>query len=442
MNVWERLMFRKVEAWLYMLTILVLLVAGFAFGYLVLRGSTGGSWAVAEYAVEVAAVPTTLKEFAVESLHQGRIVEDVNPDRYFDRPGDIPLNDIEQLVGLPGSLGIPEFLDDGREVYSLYDLATGRCVARWPMDDVARIRTVSFHDMTIIAPRDISGEDDSSGLVKIAQDGSTVWEIGLKVHHPISVDSQGNIYTPTVMPPHPVLTEYVPDYRDDGYAIISPNGQVIDQRSITQILLDNDLGHLLFGIGPMERDAIHLNTVRVAELDSEYWQRGDLLMSSRHLSMVMLYRPSTNSVVWYRIGPWLNQHDPQFISDHEISVFNNNVVWGQDDRHSIAAPQGDGRNQIMVYDFQTDTTKVVYDQAMDRTGQMTITRGRHRVLADGSLFVAFENRGLSCVYRADDTSIHYLARTTGHGQVDALCGIDVYPTRLRPAARPDKLTQR
>lgn len=440
MNVWERLMFRKIEAWLVMLLVLVLLCGSLVFGYLVLRGATGGSGAPARVAVQVAGVPTLLKQFVMQVIESPSTIKDlsIRPAwRYFDLPEGMQVNEVDKLVGLPGTLGLPKLLRDGSEVYVLYDLATGREVARWPMDDIDRVRSVSFADMTLISPRGHGAEDSGDGLVKVARDGSVVWEIELPIHHRITIDSQGTIYTPIIMPPHPVVTQYLPDYRDDGYAVVSADGKVLDQRSVTQILLDNDLGHLLFGVGALERDGIHLNAVRVAEAHSKYWKRGDVLMSIRHLSMLMLYRPSTNRVVWYRCGPWLNQHDPVFVSDHEISVFNNNVVSSFHDRTSRNSPVIDGQNQVIVYDFETDSTHVRYAEAMRQTGLVTVTGGRQRILADGSLIVSFEDRGLTCVYRADDQSIHYLARVTRDGEIDAHSGVDLFPQTLgQTAARP------
>ena len=41
--------------------------------------------------------------------------------------------------------------------------------------------------------------------------------------------------------------------------------------------------------------------------------------------MVILYRPSTNQIIWKGTGPFFDQHDVNILDDHRISVFNNNV---------------------------------------------------------------------------------------------------------------------
>jgi hypothetical protein len=41
-------------------------------------------------------------------------------------------------------------------------------------------------------------------------------------------------------------------------------------------------------------------------------------------SMVILYRPSTNQIIWKGAGPFFSQHDVDILDNHRISVFNNN----------------------------------------------------------------------------------------------------------------------
>ena len=46
-------------------------------------------------------------------------------------------------------------------------------------------------------------------------------------------------------------------------------------------------------------------------------------MSLRNISMVFLYRPSNNKVLWYRQGPWVFQHDVDVIWDlapHDLAI--------------------------------------------------------------------------------------------------------------------------
>ena len=105
--------------------------------------------------------------------------------------------------------------------------------------------------------------------------------------------------------------------------------------------------YLLFGIGDWEftNDPIHLNDIQPVDFDGEFWKKGDLFLSLRHQSMVLLYRPATNKIIWKGTGPFFHQHDVDILNDHKISVFNNNSKYFVDgdvvDRH----------NEVIIYNF-------------------------------------------------------------------------------------------
>ena len=136
------------------------------------------------------------------------------------------------------------------------------------------------------------------------------------------------VWVPSVahdgFPDNPWLRDKI---RDDALAHVSLDGRLLER----PIHRSYPAGQRSGGAGWLLRDSnyhdpIHLNQIRVARQDTRYWHRGDLLLSARHLSMVFLYRPSTNKIIWRKTGPWMNQHSAEFVDDHRISVFNNNVI--------------------------------------------------------------------------------------------------------------------
>jgi Arylsulfotransferase (ASST) len=114
-----------------------------------------------------------------------------------------------------------------------------------------------------------------------------------------------------------------------------------------------------------------------------------LLVSLRHLSTVLLFRPSTGAVVWHRTGPWLNQHNATFFGTHEIAVFDNHVV--------ADVPGGflsaEGRNHIVVMDLDTGMSREPFSGLLDRDRPATVTEGRFRLLADGGLYIEESDNG-------------------------------------------------
>lgn len=52
---------------------------------------------------------------------------------------------------------------------------------------------------------------------------------------------------------------------------------------------------------------------------------GDLLLSFRNNNLVAVLDPKTRALKWQAHGPWVRQHDPDFLPDGRISVYNNNT---------------------------------------------------------------------------------------------------------------------
>jgi hypothetical protein len=146
-------------------------------------------------------------------------------------------------------------------------------------------------------------------------------------------------------------------------------------------------------------DPIHINQISVARTTGDYWRRGDLLVTSRHLSTVFLYRPSTGRIVWHRTGPWLTPHHAAFVGDHAISVFSNNIMSSAPLAQPFPVP-GDF-NRVMVHDFRTGEVSEPYVDLLKVARPVTITGGRAQLLGDGGLFVEETDFGRHLRFTSD-----------------------------------------
>ncbi|MEL1227301.1 MAG: arylsulfotransferase family protein, partial [Candidatus Neomarinimicrobiota bacterium] len=116
-------------------------------------------------------------------------------------------------------------------------------------------------------------------------------------------------------------------FYDDAIVKLSPESEILFEKSVSQIFIENNLEYLLFAHGnDYEADPIHLNDIQPVDFDGEFWKKGDVFLSLRSQSMVLLYRPSTNEIIWKGTGPFFNQHDVDIIDNHRISVFNNRSI--------------------------------------------------------------------------------------------------------------------
>ncbi len=243
----------------------------------------------------------------------------------------------------------------------------------------------------------------SFGMVRLGPcSGRPVWVLDEVIHHSNELDDEGTIWTGGLssegFSDNPYLKERI---RDDAIVRVSQDGKVLERYSIAKILRSNDLESLLMGTNGewLQTDPVHLNQVRRAERDTAYWRRGDLLLSMRHNSTVMIFRPSTGKIVWYRQGPWMNQHDADFIDDHRISVFDNNVYSGGPEEQPFMV-KGDS-NQVFVYDFATGAATQPYAKLLSQAKPATAFEGRARILPDGGLFVEETSLGRILRFTSD-----------------------------------------
>ena len=93
----------------------------------------------------------------------------------------------------------------------------------------------------------------------------------------------------------------------------------------------------------------------------------------------MLYRPSTNKVLWYQQGPWTYQHDVDIINKNKISIFNNNL-----NREKTEVV---GSNDTLIYDFSNNKVSNPYKIAYDNNKIATPESGLSEILTSGEIFV-------------------------------------------------------
>jgi len=122
---------------------------------------------------------------------------------------------------------------------------------------------------------------------------------------------------------------------DDRLLHVGQDGHVISEKSVIDILFESGWESLLFS-GPgtsktvRAEDPTHLNDVETlpAEIASAFpmFNAGDLMLSFKHLNTVLIVDPTTWQVKWTMTGPWLQQHDPDFLPNGHILVYDNRVT--------------------------------------------------------------------------------------------------------------------
>ncbi len=325
--------------------------------------------------------------------------------------------------------------------FDLLDLNTGRLIKQWNPDN-ARLFAMAYNEDNPGKP--MKGSDlyfmhplmtpDSSLLftsqltslmAKIDPNSELVWLNNDKTyHHTLELDHEGNVYACT-RPFKANKYSFFPDtyeqysstLRDDHIAKIDPaTGDTLYEKSVLEILVVNGYKDLVLYKGQFTSDPIHLNDVQPALYDTEFWQKGDLLVSCRNLSVVFLYRPETNKILWLQHGPWYTQHDADFHEDSKVVVFGNDVLRDESridppvSGEALAFTPDRPHNEVYVYDFRTDSTTTPFHELMKAEKIKTVTSGRCDILANGELFVEETNYGRIVIGDSVNKKIEYVKR--------------------------------
>jgi len=237
----------------------------------------------------------------------------------------------------------------------------------------------------------------SSPLVKIDFNSNVVWVNDEDTfHHSTNLDDEENIYVPSQYRPYSKLvSNYVGlnnrtekyNFSDDVINILDKNGKILFSKSVTEILIEN--GHLnrIFSQQSHKTDPIHLNDIQPVLKDTKYFKKGDVFLSLRNLSMVILYRPSTNKIIKIIEGEFYNQHDVDIIDDKRISIFNNNVFLNYKNERIVK------NNEIIIYDFETNSFSKKFEKTFVENKINTDEHGLVDFLQDGSAIVEDRNNG-------------------------------------------------
>ena len=206
-------------------------------------------------------------------------------------------------------------------------------------------------------------------------------------HHSQMLDHEGNIWVSGRKNPKSKYVEKysIKIYLDDSIIKINTDGQILYNKSITELLIENNILPNNFAFNSVLSnviDPIHLNDITPAFSDTKYWKQGDVFISIRHQSAIIHYRPSTNKVINYITGPFAQNHDVDIISDREISIFNNNTFL-VDNEYS----------EVVIYNFETKRFRKLFNDQLQKENFQTTSGGLSQILKDGSLIVDESDHG-------------------------------------------------
>jgi len=374
-------MFRKIEIWILFLTVLIFLIFTILFGHILRHHYRGGNdFSIFQnIAVFIAEIPSNTKRIIKGdfppslSRHQNKKKIEINNRNYKSK----------------NLLLIPRF--DGNKGASLVDLVN--------LSDLSLIHrySINFDQLNNLiinnrnnnhaikndfkTQRHLIGNpvilDDASiiysgdgALIKIDKCNNINWvNLDTSFHHSNFLSSNQSVWSSGKKD------------GSDSIVEVSLDGELIYNKSVPELLYENKI----FSLSDIytTEDPVHLNDIEEAFFDSKFWQKGDLFLSLRSVSAIVHYRPSENLVINYIKGPFYMQHDVDIISDHEISIFNNNNSILDDNKYS----------QVIIYNFKNKKFTKKFNDSIIDLNIKTYSQGLSEINNEGDLLIEEQNNG-------------------------------------------------
>ena len=314
-----------------------------------------------------------------------------------------------------------EASDVNSAVIKLVEIRTNKEIYRWTFNEKTFNNLIDIYDRTRffhpILLRDKAlifishGADINSSrwLIKVDSNSRVQWINEDIFHHSIEKEDENTVWTCLRM--EPLLRDKqrsqdvnLSTFGDAISKVDIKNGKILFRKTILSIIKENNLNEVLFS-GTIEDDLIHLNDIQPALYKTKYWDKGDLLISLRNKSTVLLYRPSTNKILWYKTGPWLNQHDCDFYGESKITLLGNDVV-----RYTGGYDFIYGTSNQYVFDFATNEVTKPYNKLFADYQIKTATEGRSDILTNDDIFIDESNYGRIIIGNKETPKAMYAER--------------------------------
>jgi hypothetical protein len=245
-----------------------------------------------------------------------------------------------------------------------------------------------------------------SGLAKLDKDSNLLWEYPGAVHHDLDVGQDGKIYAlqNEFLFEMPAGLEHIAaPCKSDQLVVLSPDGEPLREpisileaihQSPYSMLLSSlrgtrgtggpaDVGHESpLDEGRRRFDLLHANSVHIldAKRAAKFpaFREGQVLISMRHLDTIAVLDVESRSVIWAASGPWREQHDPHFLDNGHLLLFDN---------------RGGARgSRVIEYDPQTQAFPWSYPGDNDRPFYSS-ERGMTQRLPNGNTFIVDSEGG-------------------------------------------------
>jgi hypothetical protein len=250
------------------------------------------------------------------------------------------------------------------------------------------------HGVLLMPNGDVVLNFDAAGMLRVDACGNVVWRLPYRTHHSLSLDDQGNIWAPGLVDHLEAVARfpnYKPPFTEYTIVQVSPDGHILNELSVLDLLLQNGLAGLSHMSTLDERstvvsgDTLHLNDVEVfpSSLAPGVFQSGDVMISLRNINTIIVFDPRTRKIKFMTVGHVLRQHDPDFVDGNTISVFDDNNLadW------TGGKPDPAGHYSRIIRISAKDEAVTVRYQGTTAHPFFTDVLGDHQLLPNGNILI-------------------------------------------------------
>ncbi len=434
-------MFKKIEIWILYLLILIFFISLILFGGFLKYSASGGKklqnlQIVANY---ISNIPLNFIKILRATNDPGNHFVDKSMKNIKEKNGFTFFKNNEMLKNK--LLILSRYDGDKKKgVVEIVDLDTFKIIHRYEPDSKSLLKNLSNDYKTKYPTTEIdlsknrmflwhpyieeNGNlifNSSSPLFNIDICNRVNWVIDKYFHHSLEKNFENNYWATNVVLSK-INDKYIgkksSDWSDDGVVKVSSNGEILYEKSFSEILIENNYQNLIFTHlqNPINNDFCHLNDVQPTFNNTLYWKKDDVFLSCRNLSTIFHFRPSTGKIINVIQSSLISgQHDVDIIDNKTISIFNNESFHTTNGFELINQV-----SSIVHYSFDTKEFKKMHSKILENSNFGTRFGGLIQYLNDKSFIVEEQEHGRILYIDNKDELIWSYINKANNGKVYVL----------------------
>lgn len=277
-----------------------------------------------------------------------------------------------------------------------------------------------LHGLDFLASDDIVVNFENLSTMRMDWCGEVVWKLDNLGHHSVHVAEDNSIWVAAEEVGEEIsgkYRNYVLPFRSWTLQHISSDGEILETLPVFDIIRDNDLEGLLYLSTLSNKktevfgDTLHLNDIETfpSGFRSEIFEAGDILFSLRNVNAVLVMDGETHKIKFHSVGNGLRQHDPDFMDNDAISIFDNRVLLP-------SGGQENQRSRIIEINARTGESKTVAGGEQG-VKYFTDIMGVHQRLPNGNILIASSMEGRVLETLPDGSVAWVFANKRGENQL-------------------------